>query len=498
MKHDVVIIGAGLGGLACGYILSRAGLNVQVLERESQTGGCLQSYRRNGMTYDTGFHYVGGLDEGQSLHAVFRYLGLLDLPWHRLDDAFDRIRLEGQDFALVQGGYTAFADALADRFPSEREALRRYAALLGKVSAHQYDGLNPAFGQDDALTATTWMEQGAWPYLEENFRAPLLRQVLSGNAIRMELRRESLPLFTFAHCNAGYVESSWRLQGDGAQIAETLCRGIRAQGGEVTCRAEVKELVEKDGRVTAAVCSDGRTYEANTFVSDVHPAVTCAWLKDSRVLKKVYRRRMASLENTFGLCTVSLRLKPRALPYFNWNQYIYSGSDVWTFYQQQHGGPVSGVLVSCRVPAPGDGGYTRQVDLLTPMTWDQCQPWAGTSVGRRGEDYLAMKEHVADECVALAEQCFPGLSGLVEERYVSTPLTYRDYTCTPQGSAYGVRKDYRNPLLTLLTPRMPVPNLLLTGQSLMLHGIHGVAMTALFTCAALLGKDWVWQHIVRK
>lgn len=495
MKHDVVIIGAGLGGLACGYILAKAGMDVQVLEREHQPGGCLQSYRRNGMTYDTGFHYIGGLEEGQSLHDVFDYLGLLDLPWHRLDDAFDRIRLEGRDFAWTQGGYTAFADALSDCFPAERGALHRYAALLEKVSSWQWTGLDPAAPLDGEW-AGAWMERGAWLYLEENFHDPLLRQVLSGNALRMELRRDSLPLFTLAHCNASYVESSWRLRGDGSQIADVLCRGIRAQGGEVTCRAEVKELREKDGRLVAAVCANGEVYEARTFISDVHPAVTCVWLKESRLLKPVYRRRMAGLENTFGLCTVSLRLKPRALSYFNWNQYIYSKPDVWTFYRD--GGPVSGVLVSCRVPAPAEGGYARQIDLLTPMQWEQCLPWAGTSVGRRGEAYAVMKERVADECVALAEQCFPGLGGMVEERYVSTPLTYRDYTCTPEGSAYGVRKDYRNPLLTLLTPRTPVPNLLLTGQSLMLHGIHGVTMTALFTCAALLGKEWVWQQILKK
>lgn len=495
MKYDVAIIGAGWGGLVCGYILSRAGLSVRVLEREAQPGGCLQSYRRHGLTYDTGFHYVGGLDEGQSLHAVFSYLGLLGLPWHRLDDAFDHVRLEGRDFGLVQGGYAAFADALSGCFPAERDALRRYADLLGEVSARQYDGLNPTFLQDEAATAA-WLDKSAWLYLEENFCDPLLRQVLSGNALRMELRRESLPLFTFAHSNAGYVESSWRLQGDGAQLAAALCRGIPAQGGEVTCRAEVEELVEKDGRIVAAVCSGGEVCEARTFISDVHPAVTCSWLKESRLVKKAYRRRIAGLENTFGFCTVSLRLKPRALPYFNWNQYVYSKPDVWTFYQD--GGPVSGVLVSCRVPAPADEGYTRQVDLLTPMLWERCLPWTDTQVGRRGEDYLALKERMADECVALAEQCFPGLGRMVEERYISTPLTYRDYTCTPQGSAYGVRKDYRNPLLTLLPPRTPVPNLLLTGQSLMLHGIHGVTMTALLTCAALLGKDWVWQHIIRK
>lgn len=70
MKYEVVIIGSGLGGLVCAHILSKAGKRVLVLEKNSQPGGCLQSYRRDGLTFDTGFHYVGGLGEGQSLHTV--------------------------------------------------------------------------------------------------------------------------------------------------------------------------------------------------------------------------------------------------------------------------------------------------------------------------------------------------------------------------------------------------------------------------------------------
>ena len=76
------------------------------------------------------------------------------------------------------------------------------------------------------------------------------------------------------------------------------------------------------------------------------------------------------------------------------------------------------------------------------------------------------------------------------------PLTYWDYTGTPEGSAYGLRKDFREPLLTLLSPRTPVENLLLTGQNLILHGVQGVTMTALFTCAEVLGKDYVWNEII--
>lgn len=156
--------------------------------------------------------------------------------------------------------------------------------------------------------------------------------------------------------------------------------------------------------------------------------------------------------------------------------------------------PVSGVLVSCRIPEDGSK-YVQQVDLLTPMNWSECEQWSHTEVGRRGEDYKAMKKRVADECITLAERFIPGLRDRITGCYTSTPLTYRNYTLTPEGSAYGLRKDFRNPMITLLSPRTPISNLLLTGQNLMLHGLHGVTMTALFTCAEVLGKEPIWNIV---
>ena len=226
MRYEVIVIGAGLGGLECACLLSQAGHSVLVLEKEHHVGGCLQSYRRRGLDYDTGFHYVGGLGEGQSLHEAFARLQLLDLPWHRLDEAYDRITIGDRTFSLVQG-FDAFAGALVAEFPAEREALREYAGLLARVARDGGWEVRPADGNE-------LLETGAWDYLSTRFRDPLLRDVLSGNALRMELRRESLPLFTFAHCNAGYVESSWRLRGPGSQYPclwrrhPLRCRGVRA------------------------------------------------------------------------------------------------------------------------------------------------------------------------------------------------------------------------------------------------------------------------------
>lgn len=76
-----MIIGAGLGGLLCGKILSQKGFSVTILEQGGQAGGALQTFVRDGIRFDTGFHTVGGLGPGEPLEQVLRPLGLMDLPW---------------------------------------------------------------------------------------------------------------------------------------------------------------------------------------------------------------------------------------------------------------------------------------------------------------------------------------------------------------------------------------------------------------------------------
>ena len=129
------------------------------------------------------------------------------------------------------------------------------------------------------------------------------------------------------------------------------------------------------------------------------------------------------------------------------------------------------------------------LDLLTPMNWEEVEQFEGSRIGNRPAEYNALKEEKLKGCLKLASNAIPGLEEAVERVYTSTPLTYRDYTATACGCAYGIRKDCNNLMQTLLTPKTPMENLYLTGQSLNLHGVLGVSMTSFFTCAQIIGME---------
>ena len=76
---------------------------------------------------------------------------------------------------------------------------------------------------------------------------------------------------------------------------------------------------------------------------------------------------------------------------------------------------------------------------------------------------------------------FPELRQAIKKYYTATPLTYRDYLGSPNGTAYGLIKDSEKMFKTFVLPKTQIQNLLLTGQNINGHGMLGVSTGSLFT-----------------
>jgi all-trans-retinol 13,14-reductase len=492
MRYDVVIIGSGLGGLECGYILSKNGYRVCLLEKNRQIGGCLQTFRRGKTTFDTGFHYVGGLEEGQSLYPLFRYFGLLDLPWRKMDEnGFTEVSLNGGRPYFIASGHERFVETLSADFPRQRRQIARYAAFLKQVGA----GISDSFlSKGGEFSAASLFERSAYSFLQETIDDPLLRNVLSGASPTMELAAGTLPLYVFAQINNSFIQSAWRLEGGGSQIAEKLAESIRQMGGVILAKTEATRLTEKDGVITGVQCNGEEEISGKYVISNLHPALTLSLIPESRCIRSIYRKRIDALPNTFGMFTTHLQLKENALPYLNRNICLYRGNHLWDENRFVPGAKTGAVLVCHGMPERG-ADRTGNIDILTPMGWQEVAPWADTSVGCRGGDYADFKERKAEECIEFVAERIPGLKDLIERTYTSTPLTYRDYTGTREGAAYGIRKDCTRLMYTMLAPQTQISNLLLTGQNLNLHGVLGVSMTSFFTCAKIIGMEKLLKEL---
>jgi all-trans-retinol 13,14-reductase len=489
MMHDVIIIGGGLGGLQCGYILCKKGYDVCVIEKEKKAGGCLQTFRRGKNVFDTGFHYVGGLDEGQPLRRLMDYFGLSTLPWHRLDaNGYDEVIINDKSF-LLASGHGRFVETLSSHFPKQRAELEEYASFLKNVG----DNIFHVFGNKEHREENFFkslFSRSAYAYLKETIKNPLLINVLSGNSLKLELHPDRLPLYIFAQTNESYTESAWRLKGGGSLIVESLSDAIQKMGGTVMTNREVTMLKNSKEKINSVLLDNDEERGAKIFISDIHPASTIDLLQNKELVRSSFRNRISRLENTYGIFTAHLELKENRLPYLNRNVHIHNCDDVWSYHHYPDNGQKQYVFVSFAVPENGSP-YATHIDLLSPMHWEELREWEHTTVGKRGQGYLDFKAKRADDCIDIASGHIPRLRESIETVYTSTPLTWRDYTGTVEGSAYGIRKNYNELPYTILTPKTPVPNLFLTGQNLSVHGVLGVSMTSFFTCAEIIGADTV-------
>ena len=134
--------------------------------------------------------------------------------------------------------------------------------------------------------------------------------------------------------------------------------------------------------------------------------------------------------------------------------------------------------------------------ILSYMQMSDVERWAGTTVGRRGDDYEAFKRQKAEVLLDSLEKHFPGLRDSVKHYYTSTPLTYRDYTGTQDGSMYGVAKDVKLGAVARVPHRTRIPNVLQTGQNINSHGMLGVLVGTIVTCSEFLTASKIYNQIV--
>lgn len=488
-----------MGGLVCADILSREGYRVCVLEKNKQLGGCLQTYVRDKTIFDSGVHYLGGLGKGQNLYQVFKYLGIIDkLKLQKMDeDGFDRILIENDDKEYVFAqGYENFVQHLLKDFPDEEKAIRLYCDKIREVCS-KFPLYNLRTGGDmDEKAPALVIDTKA--FIESITPNKKLQAVLVGNNMLYVLRANKTPFYVHAMILNSYIESSWKCIDGGSVLARIMTRNIREHGGEIYRNTEVVKIITEEGRAVAVEMKDGSKLYADAFISNMHPLRTLE-MTESSVFKSAYKTRIRSLENSIGGFIVNVVFKKDSFPYIRSNYYYHKEGHVWNMADHTEENWPLCYSVFFGASSRSDT-YAESMTLLAYMRYEEVAQWGDTfntvsDERSRGGDYEAFKIRKAEKLLSVVEEKFPGIRAAIKTYYTATPLSYRDYIGTMDGSMYGIVKDYQNPLKTMISPRTKIPNLFLTGQNLNLHGILGSSMSAVVTCVAFLGKEDIIEKI---
>lgn len=497
-KAEVVIIGSGLGGLVCANILAREGYAVTVLEKNQQFGGNLQTFSRDKAIFDTGVHYLGALSEGQNLYRYFEYLGIMDgLKLAPMDeDGFDVITF-GNDVNQYKHaqGYTRFKEVLLQDFPEEEVAIQAYCDKMQQVCA-SFPLYNLEKGQ--AYDQSIFYESAS-EVINSITENKALRAVLAGSNLLYAGEEYRTPFYIHALSVNSYIQSAYRCVNGGSQITKLLVKRLREYGGTILKYHEVNRIVTHDNKIVKVSCTNGKEISGDIFIGNIEPKIIMDMVPEG-TFKKIYVNRIKAIKPTIAAFSLYIVFKPNTFPYANCNYYHYANYEaVWNSHNYTEETWPESYLVTYGVKKDTDD-FADTMTIMTYMRYEEVAQWEDTFntvtyEDNRGVAYQLFKQQKETKLLDALEQKFPGIKDCIQSTYTSTPLSYRDYIGSKNGAMYGYAKNAENPLQAIVATRTKIENLLLTGQSLNMHGILGVTIAGVLTCTELLGMDYLLTKI---
>jgi len=486
-------MGSGLGGLLTAVFLAKEGMKVCVLEKNKQIGGCLQTFALHKKVFDSCVHYIGGLGEGHTLNRIFSYAGIMEkLSLVSFDpDGFDRIVFGDEPITYPQAiGKQNFIEQLLPFFPDEKAVLEKYIATIGNVTSHfpLYHLRNGPVAEKAAVAG--WELASTLQSITGNKR---LQNVLAGNNLLYAGVENVSPFYLHALVLESYLHSAHKVTPGSSQIAKLLWQELQKHGGYIHRNLAVTKLVEENGFVSYVETEDGQRFYGKQFISNMHPAALLQ-ITDSDLLRKAYRQRIGGLVQTQSAFMVNLVLQPGTVAHRNHNLYWHRTDDVFVGATNKGIWPETYALYfSADKKRPG---FAETLSILTYMSPSQTEQWASTGnhsgkPAARDEAYELFKQLQAEILLDKVLERVPELKTNILAQSIATPLTYRDYTHTPDGALYGILKNVHEPMKTTITTRTKIPNLLQTGQNVNLHGVLGVSITAVATAGELIGLDYL-------
>jgi len=504
-SYDHLVIGSGMGGLTTAALLSELGQRVCVLEQHYTAGGYTHSYERNGYEWDVGVHYIGDVGARTRTRRLFDFLSDGKLDWAPMDSEYDRYYIGDKVYSAI-AGKRAFRDNLVASFPDEEAAIDRYMELLTEASRAM-----SAFGSGRVMKP--WQRFVAKPFLRAQMPAWLfetsydvlsrltqnqdLIAVLCGQWGDMGLPPKRSAFMVQAMIARHYLHGGFYPIGGSWHIADTIIPKIRKSGGEVFTYARVRRIVVEEGRVRGVEMEDGHRIECDSVISSAGIDNTFRALLTADVVAEAgYKPLLPHAKPSFAHLCLYAGLKGTAeelgLPRTNFWIYPHNDYDraVDDFVADMEA-PFPLVYIS--FPSAKDPDYLRRhpgtatIEIVAPALHEWFERWQGTTWGKRGDDYDALKLRLGDRLLEHLYDKLPHLRGRVDYWELSTPLSTDWFGGYRHGELYGLEHSAERLQQDWLGPRTKIPGLWLTGQDTLTCGVTGAMMSGLLTTMAIVG-----------
>lgn len=485
---DVVVIGAGLGGLSAARHLQLSGFDVVVVEHHSKPGGYAHFFRKEDFRFEVALHALDGLGRGGWARPMFDDLGLLDRVEFNQLDPFYTVRFP--DFEIdVPTDVDRYLERFGAVFPDEVAGASDLFATITRighdVAAYSRDrsrGYRPT--PEEMLERHPDMAaafSSSWEVFVDRFLTTAESKALvSALWGYMGLPPSQLSAGQFALTLLSYhTAGAWYPTGGSGAMSWALTELIEESGGAVHLRNTVTGLHVEPDSVVVATDKD-LVVRARAVVSNASPMATVELAGDG-AFDPSWVGAVRDETPSLSSLVVHLGLE-RDLVATGWPHHEFieaPGYDLEAEYEAICDGRFSEagmILSNYSATDPTCAPEGCSVLALTALApWDHNDVW-GTGGNlqnyRVNPDYLAVKEAAGQILIDRADALIPGLEDSIVTKHVGTPLTNMRYVRQPGGSLYGREQTVANQL-NRRRPSTPLSNVFLAGA-----WVGGGGMTA--------------------
>ncbi|MCU0473059.1 MAG: NAD(P)/FAD-dependent oxidoreductase [Bacteroidales bacterium] len=428
MKYDIIIIGAGLGGLIAGAKLSKEGKRVLLLEQHNRPGGCATNFRRGDFTLEVGLHEMDGPSPRDMKSRIFNDLDIFDnVEFIRVPE-FYRF-MNGRYSVTIPHDPAEATEILSGLFPGEINGIKAYfeQILNPKKKPSENDRQDKSLGE----------------FLDSIIKNDDLKLILLGNLGYFHDDPYTLSLGYYSVAQGSYYKGGASfIKGGSQKLSDYLAGYIRSHGGEVLLNHLVTGFNAHDNKVTGVVYkkksgSGAGSMEAhadeiiaNNAIPNIAELLPAEYGMELKNEIRDIPRGASLLSVYFGFNRSLKELGHNYYSTFIYDSSVKSQADILRnnrddFSRRSFTFVDYGQIDSGLAPAGKSVGAVCCVDYLAD--WEKLTR----------QEYDLKKQKGASEFIERLEKLIPGIKNTIEYYEAGTSASVKRYTLNPGGEVYG-------------------------------------------------------------
>jgi phytoene dehydrogenase-like protein len=443
LGKSVAIIGGGISGTLCALLLAKKGYEVSIVEKQKQLGGLFSVFKREGLTFDVGFHYAGSLHKDSFLFESLKSLNILKESDIEILSYPDKLIINNKEIK-VGGGIEEFTNLLKKNFPEE-DKIDDFIDKLVTTALKFY--------KSDLSESLILDSQNLKGVLDYYFKSYEIKKIISYISYFYGSMSDEGQFSVHSLLLYDILTTPAKIKGGSKTVIDNIIKQLKEYNVEIITGNKVEKiLVDNSGNFKGLKINNGTNLYSDYCISTIHP-INILKLLDGKT--KNEQRLIAKINKKVNGHTAFST-------YFK-----FKGSIDTNYYYFNEDLEMELILLY----GEKYDEYQSIISLIA-TDWDE---W--NQIKNDKEKVKDLKKSYEEKTLNLLKKYNQDIKDF-EILDSASPLTFERYTDTFEGSYYGLRCNAQDKGIYSLLPFTKIKNFYIAGQSIFYPGLMGCYCTS--------------------